>query len=161
MTDAKLYAERFADLAEKLGFDGWLLIQQRCCAKHDIFFQVVVLAVRGFNCKVSMDLSLFREFMILPTRASTFMEAMKIGVEVYHNFCLLLRRNMVRMQPTLAMKVVSSLIFRKTKRASSCSSQPLLKLVTQERSHVGNKLAMQEFMILPTILLVLRLLWKL
>ncbi|KAF5805753.1 putative phosphopyruvate hydratase [Helianthus annuus] len=101
------------------------------------------------------------EFMILPTRASTFMEAMKIGVEVYHNFCLLLRRNMVRMQPTLAMKVVSSLIFRKTKRASSCSSQPLLKLVTQERSHVGNKLAMQEFMILPTILLVLRLLWKL
>ncbi|MFS7989289.1 putative phosphopyruvate hydratase [Helianthus anomalus] len=25
------------------------------------------------------------EFMILPTGASTFMEAMKMGVEVYHN----------------------------------------------------------------------------
>ncbi|MFS8021729.1 hypothetical protein Hanom_Chr16g01430841 [Helianthus anomalus] len=46
---------------------------------------------------------------------------------------MLLRRNMARMQPTLEMKVVLPLIFRKTKRVSSCSRQPLLKLVTQER----------------------------
>ncbi|KAM0006639.1 putative phosphopyruvate hydratase [Helianthus debilis subsp. tardiflorus] len=65
-----------------------------------------------------------QEFVILPTGASTFMEAMKLGVEVYHN---LKDATNVGDEGGFAPNI------RKTKRASSCSSQPLLKLVTQER----------------------------
>ncbi|XP_021986407.1 enolase 1-like [Helianthus annuus] len=36
--------------------------------------------------------SLLHEFMILPTGASTFMEAMKMGVEVYHNLKSLIKK---------------------------------------------------------------------
>jgi hypothetical protein len=80
-----------------------------------------------------------QEFMILPTGASSFKEAMKMGVEVYHNlkvslmvfffslFCwekfefntvfvilcsLLSRRSMVKMPPMLVMKVVLLRTFR-------------------------------------------------
>ena len=83
-------------------------------------------------------LAYLQEFMILPTGAASFKEAMKMGVEVYHNlkvilsssfslcylvkskftktniFCdsLLSRRSMDKMPPMLEMKVVLLLTFR-------------------------------------------------
>ncbi|KAF1895976.1 hypothetical protein Lal_00049265 [Lupinus albus] len=37
------------------------------------------------NEKLVLPIPAFNEFMILPVGASTFKEAMKMGVEVYHN----------------------------------------------------------------------------
>jgi hypothetical protein len=92
-----------------------------------------------------------QEFMILPTGASSFKEAMKMGVEVYHNlkvslmvfffslFCwekfefntvfvilcsLLSRRSMVKMPPMLVMKVVLLRTFRLVHNINALNTWP-------------------------------------
>ncbi|KAM0006640.1 putative phosphopyruvate hydratase [Helianthus debilis subsp. tardiflorus] len=71
-----------------------------------------------------------------PTGASTFMEAMKMGVEVYHNLKSVIKNKYGQDATNVGDEGGFAPNIRKTKRASSCSRQPLLKLVTQESSFV-------------------------
>ncbi|CAK9135175.1 unnamed protein product [Ilex paraguariensis] len=93
--------------------------------------KTLVLPVPAFNVinggshagnKLAMQ-----EFMILPVGASSFKEAMKMCVEVYHHLKHIanLAGNKTLVLPVPAFNVING------------------------GSHAGNKLAMQEFMILP------------